>query len=374
MYYTNNEVEILTFLAHCMNSVLIIVKPCTNGLGYVIVDAFCSDDVDVNQSAYYVRVSGGGHLFDALSVYGATEENEIESTEYMDTVVREFLQLPRVSWNVLQREALNSSANSSKPAYSTPKGIILAVPCLPEDVNSESSILSSLSCNSVLQQVDDSRKVEEPQRDESEMVEEPQSDESGMVQEPQSDESKKVQEPQSDESESDQEPEQREEKCLRGAGGQDVEPYLSLNVRACLIISSKIQHYYVDGISDSIQHLTVSSHNHKILYWNTAINYKHNKFLEIKAFTFCTQECESHTSDKYIYLGTICNRSSFTSGQCYVYNTHRGLVEILPPCKLREVRETREVAKAVADILKEKVKKLVELWDNVQAKPKKNWL
>ena len=76
-----------------MNSVLIIVKPCTNGLGYVIVDAFCSDDVDVNQSAYYVLVSGGGHLFDALSVYGATEENEIESTEYMDTVVREIMQL-----------------------------------------------------------------------------------------------------------------------------------------------------------------------------------------------------------------------------------------------------------------------------------------
>ena len=48
-----DDVEILTFLAHCMNSVLIIVKPCTNGLGYVIVDAFCSDDVDVTQSAYY---------------------------------------------------------------------------------------------------------------------------------------------------------------------------------------------------------------------------------------------------------------------------------------------------------------------------------
>ena len=125
------------------------------------------------------------------------------------------------------------------------------------------------------------------------------------MQEPQSDELKKVQEPQSEESESDQEPEQREEKCLRGASGQDVEPYLSLNVRACLIISSKIQHYYVDGISDSIQHLTVSSHNHKILYSNTALNYKHNKFMDIKAFTFCTQECESHTSDKYIYLQPI---------------------------------------------------------------------
>ena len=44
--------------------------------------------------------------------------------------------------------------------------------------------------------------------------------------------------------------------------------------------------------------------------------------------------------------------------------------EILPPCKLREVRETREVAKVVADILKQKVKELVELWDNVQAKQK----
>ena len=110
-------------------------------------------------------------------VYGATEEKENESTEDIDTALREFLQLPRVSWNVLQREALNSSANSSKPAYSTPKGIILPVPCLPEDVNSESSNLCSLSCNSVLQQVDDSRKVEEPQSDELKKVQEPQSEE-----------------------------------------------------------------------------------------------------------------------------------------------------------------------------------------------------
>ncbi len=56
-----------------------------------------------------------------------------------------------------------------------------------------------------------------------------------------------------------------------------------------------------------------------------------------------------------------------TTGQCYGYNTEGAFVEILPPCKLREVRGTREAEKAIADILKQKGKKLVELLDNIAA-------
>ena len=61
------------------------------------------------------------------------------------------------------------------------------------------------------------------------------------------------------------------EMCIRGAHGQNVNPHLSEYVKACLIIGFNTQYYYLFGISDEIEHQTLSSLNQKILYWNTTV-------------------------------------------------------------------------------------------------------
>ena len=131
--------DVLTLIAVSMNCVIIIVKPCTNGLGYVIVDAFCGGDMDIATTPYYILVSGGGHWFDALSVHGENTFEEVKSAEDIETVVREFLRLPRDAWNVCGRASLNATANSSTPLYTTPRDIILPVPSLPEVIYCTSS-------------------------------------------------------------------------------------------------------------------------------------------------------------------------------------------------------------------------------------------
>ena len=49
----------------------------------------------VSTSEYYLLVSGGGHWFDALGVYGVTNKDELVSAESIESVVREILQLSR---------------------------------------------------------------------------------------------------------------------------------------------------------------------------------------------------------------------------------------------------------------------------------------
>ena len=125
---TIEDEEVLTFVAFCLNCVLIIVKPCTNGLGYVIVNAFCSGDLDLTKAAYYILDAGSGHWFDALRAYGETEGAESESADDINSVVREFLALPRSAWNASERSPLSSSEYSTLSEYITPRGLILRVP------------------------------------------------------------------------------------------------------------------------------------------------------------------------------------------------------------------------------------------------------
>ena len=150
---------------------------------------------------------------------------------------------------------------------------------------------------------------------------------------------------------------------LCSANGQGVKPHLSEGVISHLIIAPNVQYYYLEGISDIVQQ-TIGAFNHKIMYWNSIVVGKSGNRNEITAFTFCTRECETNISHKLIFLGSICNREKFTCIQSYVYNTDRGCVEQVPGSKFRESRDVKPVEKSVSEILKGKVKNIIELWDN----------
>ena len=89
------DVEVLNYMATCLECILVIVHVATNGLGYVVQKAFVGEGVCTKIGTYYLLVHVENSCYDSLSP--RTYDDDIDDAkeavhlEAIDEVVRRYL-------------------------------------------------------------------------------------------------------------------------------------------------------------------------------------------------------------------------------------------------------------------------------------------
>ena len=110
-------------------------------------------------------------------------------------------------------------------------------------------------------------------------------------------------------------------KAYRKISTRDSSPYITSGVLCDMILSENLHIFHMEKSSISKPHLSTTSNNQRILYFNTLYVYNKKVPHTMKAMHYCTIEGHRVSPPNLIFLGVVSNKTNPTKTGCYVFDT-----------------------------------------------------
>ena len=110
-------------------------------------------------------------------------------------------------------------------------------------------------------------------------------------------------------------------------------PMLLEGVVHSLLMSDKLQYFFVENHSLNRQHHTLTSHGQELLFYNCILTKKKDSHI-VYSYQYCLIEGQTSNERNLIFLGVCSNKSKPFTVQCYIYNMERSLLVRIQPSKV----------------------------------------